>query len=82
MNRMEKFLKKVDASLRVRIIHALEKLGRGEADRLDIKPLTGYKGWYRCRVGDVRIIFRKDISGDFIVENIDFRGRVYTKRRQ
>lgn len=42
----------------------------------DVKPLKGYKEFYRLRKGNVRIVFmKKDNLG--IVFDIDFRKNIY-----
>jgi len=48
----------------LRIFKTLKKLEDGDIARLDIKKLKGYKNIYRVRVGNFRIMFKKE--GDFI----------------
>ena len=46
---------------------------------LDIKKMKGnWEGYYRLRIGKIRVIFLVDLtSGDIEIYNIGFRGDVY-----
>ncbi len=46
---------------------------------LDIKKMKGnWEGYYRLRIGKIRVIFIVDLtSGDIEIYNIGFRGGVY-----
>ena len=46
---------------------------------LDIKKMKGnWEGYYRLRIGKIRVIFIVDLtSGDIEIYNIGFRGDVY-----
>lgn len=54
-----KVYRKLDKELQVRIDEAIEKLRLNPWRRdLDIKKLHGeYKGYYRLRVGEVRVVY-------------------------
>ena len=66
----EKFLDKLSAKDKARIVKAIYKLPNG-----DIKPLQGEDG-FRLRVGDWRIVY--DIIGDeIIIYDIGNRGDIY-----
>jgi mRNA-degrading endonuclease RelE of RelBE toxin-antitoxin system len=80
MDRFQKFLRKLDAKRRAKVRPILPALVRGVWEGLDIKPMKGRKGWYRCRIGDIRIIFVRGAAGENILVDIDFRGNVYQKR--
>lgn len=43
----------------------------------DIKPLRGYHGRFRLRVGDWRIIFAYKDSNSVLIDKIAPRGEVY-----
>lgn len=47
-------------------------------DALDnnVKALKGYRGYYRLRVGDWRVVFRRDADALFVLE-IGPRGSIY-----
>jgi mRNA-degrading endonuclease RelE of RelBE toxin-antitoxin system len=71
-----KFLRKLSKPLRNRLILALELIELNKLKSLDVKSLVGNEELYRCRVGKIRIIFRKTEQGNKIIE-IGFRGGVY-----
>ena len=70
----KKFLDKLPGNERARIVAAIELLPNGQ----DIKPLKGYPGVYRLRVGSYRVIYTVD-NGRFIVYviNAGNRGDIY-----
>jgi len=44
----------------------------------DIAKLKGKKGYYRIRVGDLRIIFKVfEEEKDIYIEKIDYRSKIY-----
>jgi mRNA interferase RelE/StbE len=53
----------------------------GEKNNIDLKALKGdFKGFYRIRRGDIRIIFSLNKKPEITIvriENIGFRGKVY-----
>lgn len=81
MDRIEKFLRLLDARTRKRVEEALVKILAGEEKDLDCKPLQGYDRLWRFRVGGVRIIFQKRKDGRPLLLDIGFRGGIYKKRR-
>jgi mRNA interferase RelE/StbE len=83
-----KFIEKIDADTLNRIQEELQKLLRAVEEQnvipftdLDIKQMKGdWKGFYRLRVGKVRLIFTIDsASGDIEVYAIGNRGDIYKK---
>ena len=72
----KKFIDKLPANERKRVVSAIECLPNGE----DIKKLKGYDGLLRLRVGDYRIIYSVD-NGKLVVFvlDIDNRGDVYKR---
>lgn len=68
-----KFLSKLSATDRKRILTGIENLPNG-----NIKPLQGkeYAGFYRLRINGWRIIY-KQINDNIFVEQIGNRGDVY-----
>lgn len=76
LKRAKKFIDRLSASDRVRVVAAIEKLPEGT----DIKPLRGTQGVYRLRVGDYRIIYTVD-NGKLVVYVIDAgnRGQIYNR---
>lgn len=72
-----KFIGRLEPKQSKRVEAVIAKITSNQLARLDIKPLKGRRHWYRCRVGQVRIIFIKTSSGRHIIHTIDFRGGVY-----
>ena len=78
MDAILKFLSKLQPKVRERLESVISDIAQNRLKELDIKPLKGYKGWYRCRVGDIRIIFVKNSGANILIE-IGFRGDMYKK---
>lgn len=72
----KKFIDKLPANERRRIVAAIELLPNGE----DIKKLKGHDELLRLRVGDYRIIYSVD-NGKLTIYVIDVgpRGQIYNK---
>lgn len=74
-----KKLKKLDSKVKKQIITAINNLPAG-----DIKLLQGYSdGRKRLRVGNYRIIYKKDVNNNvqiLLVLDIGVRGDIYKKR--
>lgn len=49
----------------------------GELRSYDVKPLKGYKGFFRLRKGKIRIVFAKTEQGSHVVVDIAYRKDVY-----
>ncbi len=62
------------------IIKSMRRLLKNENINIDLKSLRGNKkGYYRIRMGSIRIIF-SFLENKFVVvsvENIGFRGEIY-----
>ncbi len=61
------------------LLRSLETEGIIPFNELDIKSLKGdWKGFFRMRVGKVRVVFTIDPEADELqVYDIDFRGNIY-----
>lgn len=72
----KKFIDALPKPERIRVVAAIEQLPNGS----DIKPLKGYDGLLRLRVGSYRIIYTVD-HGQLIVYVIDAnnRGQIYNR---
>ena len=69
-----KFIDKQSANDKKRILKAIYQLPQTG----DIKPLKGYKNYYRLRVGDYRIIYTIENSIlTVVVTHAGNRGEVY-----
>ncbi len=77
MDRIKKFLRRLSPKLRTAVMRTMQNIMKGNFAGLDIKPLTGKKGWYRCRMGDIRIIFVRTGAGMHVIYDIQFRDRAY-----
>ena len=76
LKKAEKYLKKLSSSDQKRIIQALRLLIQN-SNQIDIKQLQG-RLEYRLRVGDFRILYRKDEQNyTYVVTKIKSRGDVY-----
>ena len=73
-----KDLKKLDFQVRKSIIEKIEKHLVKDPIKLG-KPLKGnFKGLYRYRIGDYRVIYIINIAGETVsVTNVNHRKRVY-----
>lgn len=72
----KKFIQKQSAFRRERLFHAVKQILTGEYGSLDIVKLKGYENRYRCRIGDIRIIFSQ-VHGEIEIIAIDKRGDIY-----
>ena len=76
----ENFIKKqgIRENVRNALIKFFQKM-KGESVNIDLKKLLGdWEGYYRIRVGKVRIIFKIDKENkEIFVERVDHRGNVY-----
>ena len=71
-------LKTLHPGVRRDIRRALDDLEAGK--KRDVHPLQReLTGFFRLRVGKYRAIFRKDESGEIIVEFLDVRAVVYQR---
>ncbi|MCD7708326.1 MAG: type II toxin-antitoxin system RelE/ParE family toxin [Clostridiales bacterium] len=74
--RAKKFIDKLPQNEKIRLVREIEKLPYGS----DIKPLKGYKGFMRLRVGDYRIIYTVDHGNCIVwVVDVDNRGEIYKR---
>lgn len=62
------------------LIHAIRRLTNEEVNTSDVIAMKGpFKGYYRMRVGDIRVIFTYSKGSVRVVaiHEIDFRGNIY-----
>ena len=79
MDHIEKFFRKLDPKRYAQVRAAQLAIEHNDLIGLDIKPMKNKKGWYRCRVRDVRLVFVRTGTGENILVDADFRGRIYKK---
>lgn len=72
MHKIDKFLVKLDAERREKILSTLLQIRSGDFKNLDIKKLKGEVLRYRVRVGRYRITFETGQKGLNIL-SIDFK---------
>jgi mRNA interferase RelE/StbE len=80
--RAVKYLKSLSAVQKDRIKQSLKKLEKGIDDMADIKQMAGdWTGYYRTRVGSVRIIFwiERELKTIY-VDHIGSRGDIYKRK--
>ncbi len=78
MDKIKKFLSKLTKSERALIKVILEDVLTLNLQNYDVKPLRGYKGFFRLRRGNIRIIFTKEGKTGTIIA-IDYRKNIYKK---
>ncbi|PIP86897.1 plasmid stabilization protein [Candidatus Campbellbacteria bacterium CG22_combo_CG10-13_8_21_14_all_36_13] len=72
MNKLDKFLSKLDKKTRYEIEKTINVILGGDFSKFDIKKLKGKHNLFRVRVGKVRIVFKYAKDGNF-VQSISFR---------
>ena len=77
MDRLTKLLRKLPVKLSKRVAEAADAIVTNKLEGLDIKPLKGKRGWYRCRIGDIRLIFVRTESGQNILHDVRYRDQAY-----
>lgn len=72
MHKIDKFLARLDANRRQKVLTVIERINKGNFAGLDMRKLRGSSDIYRIRIGRVRIKFTMNTSGIRIF-NIDNR---------
>lgn len=72
MHKVDKFLARLDAKLRQKVLVVLECISHGDFTALDMRKLQGSSNVYRVRLGKVRIKFNITASGTRIL-SVEFR---------
>jgi len=76
-----KFLQKRNYKFREKFISFFEEISANPfTEKLDIKPLKGYKKHYRLRINKYRILFKIIDSNTILCYDADSRGSVYKMR--
>lgn len=80
--RAARYLKSLPESQKQRVKQSLGELEKGIMGKVDVKSMAGeWKGYYRMRIGDTRVIFWIDHKLKTIyVDHIGSRGEVYKKK--
>lgn len=77
MDHFTKFVRSLSPKLRTRVLSISQAILQGQWKGLDIKPLRGEKGWYRCRIRNIRILFYKKNRGEYAIYDANVRGKAY-----
>jgi len=78
MQKLDKFLAKLDSERREKILAILIRIHAGDFQGLNLRKLKAVGPLYRVRIGRVRIIFEMDTNGIRLVD-IDFRNETTYK---
>ena len=73
MDRIIKFLKRLDPKERTRVEETLKQIQAGDLQNLDVKKLKGRGGLFRVRLGSIRVVLAKE-GGSIHVITIDRKG--------
>lgn len=75
----QRFYSQADRPLAKKLARCFAQLEHNPRDHPNIKPLKGsYKGYFRFRVGDHRVVYRIDDAGKVVlVQIIAHRREVY-----
>jgi mRNA interferase RelE/StbE len=78
-NRAARYIQRMDAKTKAQLLAKLEELARNPTAISGVKPMAGeWKGFYRLRHGDLRIIYLHDRANQtIIVADVGPRGDVY-----
>jgi len=79
MNKITKFLLKLNKNERLLILKILEDILNLNLQNYDIKALKGYNSFFRLRKGNIRIIFEKQNKKGITID-IDYRKNIYKKK--
>jgi len=75
-----KYFERLSSTDKERFRNAFKDLEK-EPPEGDIKTITGWKGYFRLRIGGYRVLFH--IADEtIIITNIDSRGQVYKKKNR
>ena len=77
--RAARYFQRLDERLKAQLRAKLEELARDPLSMPGVKPMAGeWRGFYRLRHGDLRVIYLFDQPGDrVVVAHIGPRGDVY-----
>ena len=75
MDRILKFILKLGKKDREWVLEAYYAILENRLDALDIKQMEGRKCWFRCRIGNIRIVFVRISAGANIIQEVNFRDK-------
>jgi len=77
MDRMQKFMRRLSPKMYAVVRRAYVAILENKLDQLDVTPMQGTKNCFRCRIGDVRIVFVRMQPGVNIIVEIQYRDKAY-----
>lgn len=78
MDQIEKFLRKINKKLALKIALILKDIGLLKLSPYDLEKMKGFENLYRIRVGKIRIVFQNLKTHGHVVY-IEYRGQAYKK---
>lgn len=76
MDRIEKFLQQLTKKDRRQMLAILADIVKLSLGKYDVKPLKGYKGVYRLRKRNIRVVFAK-VEGKGVLIDVSYRADIY-----
>lgn len=73
MDKIDKFLKKLQARERRQIEEIVGKVVKNDLQKLDYRKLRGSQNLYRVRKGNIRIIFKKTDDQNAAILSVERR---------
>lgn len=80
MDKIEKALKKLTQKERITVKDILRKLKTANQAGFNIQKLKGRQDIFRIRKGDIRIIYRKTVTGEIFILAIERRSEKTYKK--
>lgn len=78
MDQIEKFIRKLDKVLALKVAKVLLDIVEGRYAMYKPEKMKGHQNLYRIRTGKIRIIYQRNDDAVLPIY-IEFRGRVYKK---
>lgn len=79
MDKIQKFLLKLSEAERTLLAETIRSIQEGKTKELNTKKLVGYEDIYRVRIGQIRIIYKKDTPDIQILETSFRNEKTYKK---
>jgi mRNA interferase RelE/StbE len=77
--RAARYIERMDGRIKAQLIAKLENLARNPDAMSGVKPMAGeWKGFFRLRHGDLRVIYLRDrVNDTIVIAHVGPRGDVY-----
>ena len=73
-----KFILKLNLKQQIILKELIDKILSKDIEWLDIKKISWKSNYFRCRTGQIRIIFYEE-NEKYYIFDIDFRWRIYKR---